>query len=60
MDEQSFDQTYDDKTDEKVNVVTEANTKTLTGCHCSRELLEYEKKSRVWKISWTYHYIQKY
>ena len=42
MDEQSFDQAY---------VVTEANTKTLTGCHCSRQLLEYEKKSRVWKIS---------
>ena len=39
-----FDQTYDDKTDEKVNVVTEANTKTLTGCNCTRQLLEYEKK----------------
>ena len=43
VDEQSFDQTYDDKTNEKVNIVTEANTKT-TGCICSRQLLEYENK----------------
>ena len=43
VDEQSFDQTYDDKTNEKVNIVTEANTKT-TGCTCSRQLLEYENK----------------
>ena len=43
VDEQSFDQTYDDKTNEKVNIVTEANTKT-TGCNCSRQLLEYENK----------------
>ena len=32
MGEQSFDQTRDDKTDEKVNIGTEANTKTLTDC----------------------------
>ena len=44
VDEQSFDQTHDDKTDEKVNIVTEANTKILTGCNCSRQLLEYENK----------------
>ena len=30
--EQSFDQTRDDKTVEKVNIGTEANTKTLTDC----------------------------
>ena len=42
--EQSFDQTHDDKTDEKVNIVTEANTETLTSCNCSRQLLEYENK----------------
>ena len=30
--EQSFNQTRDDKTDEKVNIGTEANTKTLTDC----------------------------
>ena len=42
--EQSFDKTHDDKTDEKVNNVTEANTETLTSCNCSRELLEYENK----------------
>ena len=39
VDEQSFDQTWDDKTDEKVNVVAEANTKTLAVCNCSRQLL---------------------
>ena len=44
VDEQSFDQTHDDKTDEKVNIVTEANTKILTGCNCSRQLLEYENQ----------------
>ena len=44
VDKQSFDQTCDDKTDEKVNAVAEANTKTLTGCNCSRQLLEYENK----------------
>ena len=43
MDEQSFDQTHDDKTDKKINIVTEANTKT-TGCNCSRQLLKYENK----------------
>ena len=46
VDEQSLDQTHDDKTDEKVNIVTEANTKTLTGCNCSRQLLEYENKTK--------------
>ena len=44
VDEQSFDQTHDDKTDEKVNIVTEANTKILIGWNCSRQLLEYENK----------------
>ena len=44
VDEQSFNQTHDDKTDEKVNVVTEANTKTLTGFNCSRQMLEYENR----------------
>ena len=43
VDEQSFDQIHEDKTDEKVNIVTEANTKT-TGCNCCRQLLEYENK----------------
>ena len=44
VDEQSFDQISDDKTDKKVNVVTEGNTITVTGCNCSRQLLEYENK----------------
>ena len=44
VDEQSFDQISDGKTDKKVNVVTEANIITVTGCNCSRQLLEYENK----------------
>ena len=44
VDEQSFDQISDDKTDKKVNDVTEANIITVTGCKCSRKLLEYENK----------------
>ena len=44
VDEQSFDQISNDKTDKKVNVVTEGNTITVTGCNCSRQLLEYENK----------------
>ena len=44
VDEQSFDQISDDKTDKKVNDVTEANIITVTGCKCSRKLLEYESK----------------
>ena len=44
VDEQSFGQTHHNKTDEKVNIVTEANTKTLTGYNCSRQLLKYENK----------------
>ena len=43
VDKQSFDETHDDKTNEKVNIVTEANTKTA-GCNCSRQLLKYESK----------------
>ena len=43
VDERSFDQTHDDKTDERVNIVT--------GCNCSRELLKLEIQSRVWKNS---------
>ena len=45
VDEQSLDQTHDDKTDEKVNIVKEANTKR-TGCNCSRQLLEYGNKNK--------------
>ena len=44
VDEQSFEQISDDKTDKKVNDVTEANIITVTGCKCSRKLLEYENK----------------
>ena len=43
VDKQSFEETHDEKTDEKVNIVTEANTKTA-GCNCSRQLLKYESK----------------
>ena len=43
--ERSFDQTHNGKSDEKVNIVTEANTKT-TGCNCSRQLLKYENTTK--------------
>ena len=55
VDEQSFDQTYDDKTNEKVNIVTEANTKT-TGCNCSRQLLEYGNKNGNKSLQEQYKY----
>ena len=43
------EQSHDEKTHEIINIVTEANTKTLTGCNYSRQLMEHENKIKSLK-----------
>ena len=44
-----YEQSHNEKTHEKINIVKQANTKTITGCNCSRQLMEHENKIKSLK-----------